>query len=261
MGDGLLFAEYLKGGYLLLSVYVSNCWKKCVSLFFGCKQFWNVIILLWSQQRCHIPFLDCFLYFLWYITSPFLFVHFSCWLWKLWSSIASWMLATYDLFLYRKTNIQTYTSMNEYLLLKSYPLGTIAQKLTVETFQYTCIPTVMITLIEDILEWYWSSNVGAIAKHQSTTKVGPLVHQLLYSSFRGNRVTSWGLLQEEDTEKQYREYMKEQCVDFKVNGDCGLHVSTQYPWLAATRDGLVHDPSITPSRGLVEQHNNRGNEE
>ena len=66
------------------------------------------------------------------------------------------MLATYDLFLYRKTNMQTYTSMNEYLLLKSYPLGAITQQLTVESFQYTCIPTVMVTLIEDILEWYWS---------------------------------------------------------------------------------------------------------
>ena len=100
-----------------------------------------------------------------------------------------------------------------------------------------------------------SSNVGAIAKRRSTTKVGPLVHQLLYSSFRGNRATSWGLLQEEDTEKQYQEYMKEQCADFKVNGNCGLYVSTQYPWLAATPDGLVHDPSITPSRGLVEYKN------
>ena len=100
-----------------------------------------------------------------------------------------------------------------------------------------------------------SSNVGAIAKHRSTTKVGPLVHQLLYSSFRGNRATSWGLLQEEDTEDQYREYMKEQCADFKVNGNCGLYVSTQYPWLAATPDGLVHDPSVTPSRGLVEYKN------
>ena len=100
-----------------------------------------------------------------------------------------------------------------------------------------------------------SSNVGTIAKRRSTTKVGPLVHQLLYSSFRGNRATSWGLLQEEDTEKQYREYMKEQCADFKVNGSCGLYVSTQYPWLAATPDGLVHDPSITPSRGLVEYKN------
>lgn len=100
-----------------------------------------------------------------------------------------------------------------------------------------------------------SSNVGAIAKRRSTTKVGPLVHQLLYSSFRGNRETSLGLLQEEDTEKQYQEYMKEQCADFKVNGNCGLYVSTQYPWLAATPDGFVHDPSVTPSRGLVEYKN------
>ena len=100
-------------GWLLAIVCL--CFKlleeMCLS-FYGCKQFWNVIILLWSQQRCHIPFLDCFLYFLWYITSPFLFVRFSCWLWKLWSSIASWMWATYDSFLYRKTNIQTYTSIN-----------------------------------------------------------------------------------------------------------------------------------------------------
>ena len=67
-----------------------------------------------------------------------------------------------------------------------------------------------------------SSNVGTIARRRSTTKVGPLVHQLLYSSFKGNKATSWGLLQEEDTEKQYQDHMKQSCKDFSVSGDCGL---------------------------------------
>jgi len=100
-----------------------------------------------------------------------------------------------------------------------------------------------------------SSNVGTIARRRSTTKVGPLVHQLLYSSFKGNKATSWGLLQEEDTEKQYQEHMKQSCKDFSVSGDCGLVVSTQHPWLAATPDGFVHDPDATPQNGLVEYKN------
>ena len=51
------------------------------------------------------------------------------------------------------------------------------------------------------------------------------------------------------------EYMKKHCVNFTVNGDCGLYVRTQYPWLAAIPDGIVYDPSITPPRGLVEYKN------
>ena len=100
-----------------------------------------------------------------------------------------------------------------------------------------------------------SSNVGTIAKRRSTTKVGQFVHQLLYSSFKGNRATSWGLLQEEDTEKQYQQFMKQGCKDFSISGDCGLMVSTQHPWLAATPDGFVYDPDGTPQNGLVEYKN------
>ena len=100
-----------------------------------------------------------------------------------------------------------------------------------------------------------SSNVGIIARRRPTTKVAPLVHQLLYSSFKGNRATSWGLLQEEDTEKQYREHMTQGHKDFSVSGDCGLLVSTQHPWLAATPDGFVYDPDAIPQNGLVEYKN------
>ena len=97
-----------------------------------------------------------------------------------------------------------------------------------------------------------SLNVGTIAKRRSTTKVGQFVHQLLYSSFKGNKATSWGLLQGEDTEKQYQQFMEQGCKDFSVSGDCGLMVSTQHPWLAATPDGFVYDLDSTPQNGLVE---------
>ena len=97
-----------------------------------------------------------------------------------------------------------------------------------------------------------SLNVGTIAKRQSTTKVGQLIYQVLYSSFKGNKATSWGLLQEEDTEKQYQQFMEQGCKDFSVSGDCGLMMSTQHPWLAATPDGFVYDLDGTPENGLVE---------
>jgi len=48
-----------------------------------------------------------------------------------------------------------------------------------------------------------SSNVGQIAKRKSTTKVTPKVKQLLYSKFRGNRATDWGLLQEDVSKAEY----------------------------------------------------------
>ena len=100
-----------------------------------------------------------------------------------------------------------------------------------------------------------SSNVGAIARRRTTTKVGPLVNQLLYSNFKGNRATSWGLLQEEDTEKQYQNFMRTNSTQFSVIGDCGLVVSMQHPWLAATPDGFVYDPNENPQNGLVEYKN------
>jgi len=44
-------------------------------------------------------------------------------------------------------------------------------------------------------------------------------------------------------------------VNATVNNKCGLVISTSYPWLAATPDGWVNDPTATLCQGLVEFKN------
>ena len=48
-----------------------------------------------------------------------------------------------------------------------------------------------------------SSVCGQIAKRRSTTKVANLVKILLYTSFKGNDATKWGISQEQDTQRAY----------------------------------------------------------
>ena len=54
-----------------------------------------------------------------------------------------------------------------------------------------------------------SSNVCSIAKRRSTTPVGRMVHQLLYSIFRGNSATRWGLQQESHSASVYVAWLRD----------------------------------------------------
>ena len=91
-----------------------------------------------------------------------------------------------------------------------------------------------------------ASNVGMIAKMKATTKCSKKVEQLLYSKFRGNTATRFGISKEEQTREEYQKYMKEN----------GHSVSIESPWLAASPDGLVTDPQDEASPlGLVEIKN------
>ena len=101
-----------------------------------------------------------------------------------------------------------------------------------------------------------SSNVRTIAKRRSTTPVARLVHQLLYSTFRGNSATRWGLDQEQHTVGVYMSWLRDRgSTNPDVNIKCGLVICTAHPWLAATPDGWVTDPEASPSLGLVEFKN------
>ena len=101
-----------------------------------------------------------------------------------------------------------------------------------------------------------SSNGRSIAKRKLTTPVARLVSQLLYSTFRGNSATRWGLEQEQHSVGVYKSWLCDRgSPNSTINTKCGLVVSTAHPWLAATPDGWVFDPSASPPQGLVEFKN------
>jgi len=100
-----------------------------------------------------------------------------------------------------------------------------------------------------------ASNVGSISKMRQTTKRSKKVEALLYSNFRGNIATRYGLEKEESTRQQYKTYMTQNGHPNLKIEECGLFVSLENPWLAASPDGLVHDPDTAHPLGLVEIKN------
>ena len=87
-----------------------------------------------------------------------------------------------------------------------------------------------------------ASRVGSIIKMRSTTKRSKKVEELLYSKFRGNEATCYGSTKEETTIQQYITYQHANGHSGLKVTKCGLFVSVDNPWLAASPDGLVNDP-------------------
>ncbi len=88
-----------------------------------------------------------------------------------------------------------------------------------------------------------ASTVGSIAKMRATTKKSKRVENLLYTKFRGNVATRYGTAMKDTARQEYQTYQQQHGhPGLKIN-DCGLFVSLDNPWLAATPDGLVNDPS------------------
>ena len=101
-----------------------------------------------------------------------------------------------------------------------------------------------------------SSNVKNIDQRRSTTASAPLVQRLLYSNFKGNTATRYGLAQERVSSIKYLEWLKQSgSAGATINCNCGLVISATHSWLAATPDAWVKDPSTSPPEGLVEFKN------
>lgn len=101
-----------------------------------------------------------------------------------------------------------------------------------------------------------ASKVGSIVKMKETTKRSKKVQELLYSTFRGNQATYYGLEKEKTTRQQYMTHQQRNNHPNLTTEKCGLFISKYDNWLAATPDGIVHDPSNTASPfGLLEMKN------
>ncbi|KAJ3640593.1 hypothetical protein Zmor_027148 [Zophobas morio] len=82
-----------------------------------------------------------------------------------------------------------------------------------------------------------ASNFGRIYKLRPTTEIAKTVESLLYSTFRGNSHTYYGQQSEEKAVK---------CFEINKNiktERCGLFISKQFPYLAASPDRVLDDRS------------------
>ncbi len=101
-----------------------------------------------------------------------------------------------------------------------------------------------------------ASKVGSIAKMRETTRRSKKVEEILYTNFRGNEATRYGSLNESTATSQYITHQNDNGHPGLTVQQCGLFVSHVSPWLAATPDGLVTDPSCSDNRsGLLEVKN------
>ncbi len=87
-----------------------------------------------------------------------------------------------------------------------------------------------------------ASRVGGICKMREKTKRSNKVREMLYSTFRGTQATRYGSLMEATVKNQYISYKERGGCNVTVSGG-GLIISSNNNWLAASPDGIVHDPS------------------
>ena len=100
-----------------------------------------------------------------------------------------------------------------------------------------------------------ASKVGGIAKMRPGTKRAKKVEDMLYTRFSGSAATRYGVLMEEETRKQYVTYQQQHGHPGLQTEQAGLCISCSNPWLAASPDGIVHDPNSQPATGLLEIKN------
>ncbi|CAG2250353.1 unnamed protein product [Mytilus edulis] len=98
-----------------------------------------------------------------------------------------------------------------------------------------------------------ASNFGNIFKRKPSIKVTPLVLQLLYSNFKGNKATRIGLREEQITIQEYINIKGKDNIEIKVE-PCGLIIDKKFKYLAASPDGKVIDKENNEI-GLIEIKN------
>lgn len=100
-----------------------------------------------------------------------------------------------------------------------------------------------------------ASTIGGIIKMRATTKKAKKVEYLLYSKFKGNKATMYGNVMEPVAQDEYVQYQHQHGHPGLKTEHIGLVVSVETPYIAASPDARVNDPTHVPSDGLAEYKN------
>ena len=100
-----------------------------------------------------------------------------------------------------------------------------------------------------------ASVAGGIIKMRAKTKRSKKVKGLLYSKFKGNEATRYGIEMEQTARMEYLEHQNSNGHSDLKTKNVDLIVSVETPWLAASPDGRVNDSTAHPPLGLVEFKN------
>lgn len=100
-----------------------------------------------------------------------------------------------------------------------------------------------------------ASNCGRICKTTQTipNKVKDII--ILYSTFKSNKATEWGKMQESTTRQAYVSYQNQHGHKGLTTSATGLVIHVDHPWLACSPDDRVFDSSETAPNGLVQYKN------
>ena len=90
-----------------------------------------------------------------------------------------------------------------------------------------------------------ASRFGDILHRRSTTPPDALVLSILQPKSFSSPATNWGVQKEPLAIEAYITYQHEQGKAGLTVGPCGIIVSESYPFLGATPDGTVYDPTFT----------------
>ena len=97
-----------------------------------------------------------------------------------------------------------------------------------------------------------ASVFGRILKRKPTTPPDALVKELLNSKVFTNRAIEWGKINEPVAIKKYHEKQGTSGDSGIILAKAGFVISKQFPFLGASPDGYVYDPSSLNQYGLVE---------
>ena len=97
-----------------------------------------------------------------------------------------------------------------------------------------------------------ASNFGAVRRQLPSTPPQSLVLHIIKGSHFSSQSTEWGKQQESVAFKKYVEMQQESGHQGLFACSCGFMIDEAHPFLGASPDGVVHDPSSSSPFGLLE---------